>query len=187
MRSFGTLCYVNLENITRLDAQSTQCRLLEYGVFNQYVVIDLKTREVYRVAHLKFDDYIKSSEIEDEKDDFAYLTLDFSPEQSFDNERLIDSDNQHTIANPTNSAIPRIESFDSDHETQNETQNTVSDAPIESESENSSNTNSINFEDQNSILSFAALSAPSNFAALSSSRRSRRQQVKSDFAHISSS
>ena len=180
LRSFDIICYANFENIKRLDVQNIQCRLLEYEVFNQYLIYNFEIRTIYRAIHVMFDDYTKSFVMRNEENDFAYLSFDFNSQQSHD--EIIVLDNQFTISNFTNFAFSKVETNDLDQKIEN----TISDAYIESKDENSSNANSINFENQNSILQSTILFASSNSIAFSSSRRSIRQQVKLNFAHINS-
>ena len=75
--SFEILCYVNRENVMKLENQNVKCRLLEYEIFNQYKLWDVQKRQIIRAAHVIFDEFITFPQWKKVDENFNYVTLNF--------------------------------------------------------------------------------------------------------------
>ena len=75
---FKIICFVKKEKIKKFDECVIKNRYLNYEIFNQYRVWNVKNQLIIKTIHVEFDDFINFSKIEKDSDGFNYATFDFS-------------------------------------------------------------------------------------------------------------
>ena len=94
LHSFETLCFAKMKHIKKFDEHEIKKYLLDYEISNQYRIWKFINRQIIKIVHVIFDEYIK---LEIEKKIENYSIFDFrllidQTDQNFLN-------NQCTIAN----------------------------------------------------------------------------------------